>query len=383
MALRMRLSDALLDYTLTTDPDPVRASGKDDPEPLRLMLKVQAKPGETAYLEKIEIRYKLGDGEHDLSHTSPDRVGQVVEKRTPTDLGMPWNTSRKSEDGYAVFTFAPDIDFDPCEFTADNTVTLALTGIAVNETVGSTDLLVTEWASRTDGGYQKVPLPAMEILKWPTAFTFQNFRPRDIVVKRGDTVTLSWEASVGPKYTLHWDDQHEAVSGRLSYPVDDVERTTAFMLMAEQSVGGGSAPLIHALTTAVTVTEPNLEVGNLQVNGIVRVQGEHQRLSGRYDDPRYFHAPTDGTLLGYVQGGSGGSAATLTVRVSRAGVNEYTMRFTSDNSNGSVIPIETPMSVPVPKDAQLRIVVAGDGRDTVELKWLPRGLGELREIPAP
>ncbi|EIV92476.1 hypothetical protein [Frankia sp. QA3] len=387
MAIHAPRAGTLLAYTLLTDPPVVRASGKDDPEPLRVMLKITAGEGSTTYLQKIEIRYRIGNDEAALSPTEPSTVGMVVERRSPTDLGGTWTRSKRRDGENAVFTFTPETDFDPCELSGSDTVTLALTGLSASETIGTCYVDVTEWTSTTDSGYQPRPVDPLPVDKWPTDFTFHNLRPDHISVERGESVTLRWEASLGPRYWMHWDSDKTSVTGLSTWPSPELTSTTAFMLVAERSVDGGGTPMIYALTTAVTVREPDLKVGNLEVNGIVQVQGARQDLDAPTPAPtdniRYFQAPTDGTVVGYVQAASGGPAATVAVTVSRTGVNEYTMRFTSDNSVSSRPPTETPINVPVPRGAQLTVRLFGQQGDSSGLTWLPRGVGQLTAITPP
>ncbi|MEU7004772.1 hypothetical protein [Nonomuraea sp. NPDC046570] len=199
---------------------------------------------------------------------------------------------------------------------------------------------------------------------------------------RGEKVLLRWEASRGPAYTMHWDDHSQSVTGDLSWESPELERTTGFMLQAQLADPGGGAPLIYALTTAVTVTEPNLTVGDLQANGVVRMQAPPAAIAAPpRGQPRYYKAGTDGTILGYLQAASGLPTATLAARVYGAATGGYTMRFSSDNSTGT--PTETPISIPIPADTEVRLNHAGNDGDTLNLLWLPRGAGTFDEITPP
>ncbi|MET8052099.1 hypothetical protein ABZU75_31315 [Streptosporangium sp. NPDC005286] len=380
MAIHARSAGTLLRYTLKPVPAPVPISGDKDQD-LRLELKIEAPTGQTAYCNKIQIRFLHGAAPEALSQTAPAEVYTGVEAASPSDFGRNWTPKRELIDGKAVFTFT---NSRKLEFKNANTVTLVLSSLFVNKALGRVEIEVSEWTAATSSATpaEKQLDPPFPVDKWPSEFTFQNLRPDEISVARGEKVILTWEASRGPTYTMHWDDHSESVTGDLSWESPELERTTGFMLMAQLADPGGGAPLIYALTTAVTVTEPNLTVGDLEVNGVVRMQGPRAAIAAPpRGQARYFKAGTDGTILGYLQAASGQPAATLAATVYRAATGEYTMRFSSDNSAGP--PTETPISIPVPADAEVRLYHAGNDGDTLNLAWLPRGAGTFDEITPP
>ncbi|MER6178716.1 hypothetical protein [Streptosporangium sp. NPDC001681] len=378
MAIHARSAGTLLRYTLKTVPAPVPISGENDQD-LRLEFKIEAPPGQSVYCNKIQIRFLHGAAPEALSQTAPAEVYTGVEAASPPAFGQNWTRKAELVDKQAVFTFT---NSRKLEFKGATTVTLVLSSLIVNKTQGSVKIEVSEWTAADSSAplTEKQLDPPFPIDKWPAEFTFQNLRPDRISVPRGEKVTLTWEASRKPIYTMHWDDQQQSVTGDLSWESPALERTTGFMLMAQDDSGG--APLIYALTTAVTVTEPNLTVGDLEANGVVRMQGPRAAIAAPpRGQARYFKAGTDGTVVGYLQAASGQPAATLAATVYRAATGEYTMRFSSDNSAGTTI--ETPISIPIPADAEVRLYHAGNDGDTLNLAWLPRGAGTFDEITPP
>ncbi|MFF5213004.1 hypothetical protein [Streptosporangium sp. NPDC000396] len=380
MAIHSRSTGTLLRYTLKTIPAPVPISG-DKNQDLRLELKVNGTPGRDAYCEKIQIRFPHGDASEALTETAPSEFYTGTEAATPPGIGGTWTRDKELIDGYAVFTFTPSPSRKP-NFNGQNTITLVLSNFYVNKTLGTVPIEIIEWTSEINGNFTEKHLAEpFEVDKWPAEFTFQNLRPNRISVKRGEGVTLTWESSTEGTYRMHWDGDSQLVSGDQSWPSPPLEHTTGFMLTV--TLAAGDRPLIYSMTTAVTVTEPNLEVGNLDVNGIVRLQGPRQRITppSLTEGVKYFKAGTDGTLIGYLQGASDRPAATLAATVYRAGTTEFTLRFSSDNSAGA--PTETPISIPVPEGAEARLFYTGQSGDTLELIWLPKGVGAFEEIAPP
>ncbi|MET7300423.1 hypothetical protein [Embleya sp. NPDC005575] len=370
MILHSQDGDTVLTYTLTPVPTPVNVSTPQKPEPLRLELTIRGDADTPVYLDRVDIALPHGTGETHLTNTAVTSINTTTDYESPPD--QRWSTDASLADNIATVTFSAR---QPVYADGDFTVTLIVYAFLVNEVVGTADVLVTEWTSPKDGDEPTDRSTGFPIDKWPADFTFRNFRPDKVTVANGESVTLRWERSRGPKYTLYWDGGSQPVDNLSSWPSHDLEHTTGFMLVAVDGTGTGRRT--YALTTAVTVTEPNLLVGNLDVNGVTQLQGpRHQFPLPGVGTSQYYKAYTDGTLVGYLSGRSGAPGATLAATVYRAGQNEYTMRFTSENPAAKP-PDETPITVPVPQDAEVLLYFGGQSGDTLDLVWLPQGTGEF------
>ncbi|MGC0419535.1 hypothetical protein [Embleya sp. AB8] len=375
MIMHSAEGDTVLGYTLTPVPRLVNVSTPQKPELLRLELTIKGSADTPVYLKRVDIALPHGTGETDLTPTAVTSIKPIWDHETPPD--QKWATEAKMVDGKAVVSF--DSSRQPVWADGEFTVTLILWDFYVNETVGTADIVITEWTSPDEDSAPTSKTTNFSLDKWPAEFTFANFRPNKVTVANGEEVTLRWERSRGPQYTMYWEGGSQRVDNLSSWPSGPLDHTVGFMLVAVD--GSGPTRRTYALTTAVTVTEPNLLVGNLDVNGITQLQGPRQEfpLPGS-GNSQYYKAATDGMLVGYLSGRSGAPGSTLAATVYRAGNNEYTMRFTSENP-ASAPPKETPISVPVPQDAEVLLYFGGQSGDTLDLVWLPQGTGKFEVMP--
>ncbi|MEV4442348.1 hypothetical protein AB0K09_25730 [Streptomyces sp. NPDC049577] len=368
--------EPLLTYTLRPVPSVVNVSTADDVEDLRLELTVTGRAEAAAECEWVRIALPYGAEPEHLTLTEPGDLWTDIEGGTDPEHGNGWSAKAERVGGQVLVTFEPGRE---PEFDGSFRVTFVVSYIVVNEAVGTAVLTVTESTAPAGGRDYHERHATFRVDKWPADFHVGNFRPDKVTVGNGESVTLSWERSRGPQYMLYWgENESEDVSQCSSWPSPKLERTTGFMLVATDDSSGG-APLVHALTTAVTVERPHLQVGNLEVNGTTRMQGTRQQVATPGPGAsQYYRAGTDGTLVGYLQAAAGAAGSTLAATVHRAGTNEYTMRFTSDNSSGP--PTETPVSIPVPEGSEVLLHFGGQTGDTLRLVWLPQGAGAFEVI---
>ncbi|WP_171163739.1 hypothetical protein [Streptomyces sp. I05A-00742] len=371
-----RSQETLLTYGLRTVPGVVNVSAGDDRQTVRLELTVGGRADAPAECEWIRIALPFGVKPEDLTVTAPEDLWTGTEGGSAPGHGGGWDSTVKREGEQLVVTFEPGRE--PV-FDGTFQVTFVVSYIVVNEAVGTATISVTESTAPASGGGYQERATTFPVNKWPADFHVGNFRPDQVTVGNGERVTLTWERSRGPAYVLHWgENESQDVSQDSSWVSLPLERTTGFMLVATDDSNGG-APLVHALTTAVTVERPNLLVGDLDVNGTTRLQGARQQVAvPAVSTSQFYRAGTDGTLLGFLQAASGAAGSTLAATVYRAGANEYTMRFTSDNSSGP--PTETPVSIPVPEGAEVLLHFGGQNGDTLQLVWLPQGAGTFEVI---
>ncbi|MEV5379395.1 hypothetical protein AB0L26_26005 [Streptomyces nondiastaticus] len=372
----------LLDYRYKTVPTTVNVSAGDDVQRVRLEVTVSGRAGAPAQCEWVRITLPHGAEPEDLTLTDPKDLWTSAEGGDLPAHGNGWEGDPQDvEDGRIVVPFTPRRK--PVLFNGTFSVTLVVSYIVVNEARGIAEIGVTERTRPNgQGSYENRPAAPFVVKKHTPGFFVDNFHPSHASVGNGETVTLSWDGSRGPTYELYWgEDGYEDVTNHGgSWISPPLENTTGFMLVATDAADG-SAPLVHAMTTAVTVERPHLVVGNLEVNGVTRLQGDRQRLTvlPAAGAAQYYRAGTDGTLLGYLQAASGAAGSTLAATVYRAGANEYTMRFTSVNPSGTP-PKETPVSLPVPEGAEVLLFFGGQPGDTLDLVWLPQGTGAFQVI---
>jgi hypothetical protein len=372
--------EPLLTYVLRTVPNVVTVSAGDDVNDLRLELTVTGRADAAAECEWVRIALPYGAEPEALTLTDPKDLWTGTEGGDAPEHGQGWSATAEREAGQILVTFEPRRE---PEFDGSFEVKFVVSYIVVNEAVGTATLQVTESTAPARGGGFRERTATFPVDKWPAGFHVGNFHPDVTSVDNGKSATLTWERSRGPKYMLYWgENESEDVSQVSRWISPPLERATGFMLVATDD-SNSSAPLVHALTTAVTVERPHLEVGDLDVNGATQVQGTRQQVTApAVSTSQYYRADTDGTLVGFLQGASGKPGSTLAATVYRAEANEYTMRFTSDNSDASKPPVETPVSIPVPKDAEVLMHFGGREGDgaTLQLVWLPQGAGAFEVI---
>ncbi|MGK5631695.1 hypothetical protein [Streptomyces sp. URMC 123] len=370
--------EPLLTYVLRPVPSVVNVSTGTDVQELRLELTVTGRADAAAECEWVRVALPYGAEPEHLTLTEATDLWTSTEGGTAPGHGNGWSATAKRENGQILVTFEPGRE---PEFDGSFQVTFVVSAIVVNEAVGTAVIRITESTAPASGGGYRERTATFPVDKWPADFYVGNFRPDRNTVDNGESVTLTWERSRGPKYVLYWgENESEDVSQVNKWISPPLARATGFMLVATDD-SNSSAPLVHALTTAVMVERPHLSVGDLEVNGTTRMQGSRQQVATPGPGTsQYYRAHTDGTLVGFLQAASGAAGATLAATVHRAGANEYTMRFTSDNSDGSRPPTETPVSIPVPEGAEVLLYAGGQPGDTLQLVWLPQGTGAFEVI---
>ncbi|MET7300424.1 hypothetical protein [Embleya sp. NPDC005575] len=358
-------SEALLAYTLTTDPDPIE-TGR--PATLRLV----ARGGDTpAYCRRITLGVPTGTGAGALTDNPAAISPAPVQGGGHQDQGGGWTIARATPAGRADFTATPTAARG--WLAGVTPLTLELGTIAVNGALGGTALTVieetsangTDWATRTI---------ELAVPKFPADFVFRHFAPDEIHVPNGDPVRLTWQGSPAT-YTMRWGRQGECdVSDAKEWVSPSLYDTTTFRLAA--TLPGSTAERV--LTTTVTVFRPHLRVRDLSARRNVHMIGADQRLDPPQPDrPLRLRAGTDGILVGHVKAKAGAAPAAISVTTAAGTTVEYAQTFTSDNQDTSRVPAETPFHVPIRRGATVDITAVGTDADDFGLTWLPLGTGRL------
>ncbi|MER7468379.1 hypothetical protein [Streptomyces sp. NPDC097981] len=366
-----------LHYSLHTSPAPLRVGNEDAPGRATLRI-TMANPGpDPVTCGTIALTLPTGDGREALTAT-PETITAHTD-----DVG--WSAEHRGDGVFHMRPASPGTQLKP---GARLVVTLA--GVAVNRTVGTVTLGVSEGAVEGDGPgglLRRGASDALRLAKAAPNAMLEDFRPDRVVVPNGETVTLTWKCEVGPDYEIFYGDQRRPVNGFIdaggngSWTSPALTTATAFMLLGSTERDG--VPVTYGLTTAVTVDMPDLEVGDLEANGTVRLFGQAQEVDwGTESEPRSYVADTDGLITGYIKTTLDGAPAHLNVFVTPPNLRRQKFATQSWDARGGTDNQEASLFVPVPRGSAVRVVRKGDENFTAALTWFPFGTGPLREPPS-
>ncbi|MGY5137600.1 hypothetical protein ACWGJW_35350 [Streptomyces nigrescens] len=272
------LADSLLSYTIEPDPNPLTVK---DPDPGRLDIKVGLGNSGPAYCKSVTIRIPIGAGASALTENRAQLTSAIVG-------ASGWTARPGFADGtWQVFEFVPE---RPVQVTGSSAVTLVVSQIEVNDSVGEAGIEIIEETSPTNGSFTPKPTEA-SVTKFPAEFVFRNFRPTKIMVCNGEKAVLKWDGSPDAAYTMFWDRNSQDVSQVREWPTPEpLTAPTGFMLQATVTAGGQT--LTHTLTTVVMVERPDLEVGHLDIAGRTTFRGGP--LEGLIQDRMYLYVTRPG-----------------------------------------------------------------------------------------
>lgn len=232
-----------------------------DPVVGRLDITVGLGNSGPAYCKSVTVRIPIGAGASALTENRAQLTSAVVG-------ASGWTPRPGFADGtWQVFEFVPE---RPVQVTG-RAVTLVVSQIEVNTTVGEADIEIIEETSPTNGSFTPKPTEA-SVTKFPAEFVFRNFRPTKIMVCNGEHAVLKWDGSADAAYTMFWDRNSQDVSNVREWTTPQpLTAPTGFMLQATVTAGGQT--LTHTLTTVVMVERPDLEVGHLDISGRTTFRG--------------------------------------------------------------------------------------------------------------
>ncbi|GHC60038.1 hypothetical protein [Streptomyces cinnamoneus] len=360
-----------LHCTVHTSPALLRAAtdAADDRATLRI---TATNPGPDAVTcDTITVTVPAGEGADALT-AAPERITARVEDRTG------WQAEHRGGGVFRVRPTAPGTELKPGE-----QVVITLQDIAVNRRVGTATLGISWTLTDAEGIACEHATGGRKLVKAPAEALLEDFRPDRTIVPRGETVTLTWKCVDGPDYELFHGDQRETVNhcivdGNGTWTSDGLSTATAFMLLASTEKDG--VPVTYGLTTAVTVDVPDLEVGSLDANGVVRLFGEPQAIAGGTESGTWLYsADTDGVITGYIKTNRSDAPATLNVFVTPPRTKQQKYATQSWDARGGTENQEASLLVPVPRGSTVRVVQStGGGAFTADLTWFPFGSGPLR-----
>ncbi|MEH0557393.1 hypothetical protein [Streptomyces sp. B21-101] len=268
--------EPLLSYTVTTTPSPLKASPENPQvpeEPGEIVISVARQSGTPADVEWIKVKVPAGTMAPDLA----------------TDLAK--ISPRISLDGWTVRldATAKEFVFEPAASHApvgpDDGFTLQLSDIPMSRKVGTAPVTVTERSRTGSSAFQNRPT-VFNLGKFPADFYVRNFLCEPSIIPNGGDVHLTWERSANATYELLYGDVNRDVTNRTSLPLEGIKTDTTFYLRA--TTGDPTNPVIRILSAQVTVTRPDLDIGNLTVNGDTILNGT-LTSNGPVESPTAIH----------------------------------------------------------------------------------------------
>jgi hypothetical protein len=255
----------LLNYAITSTPNPLQASTKDGSIVYAaLTMVVSSTSSKPVVVSDISIYIPSGTGTNQLTN-SPDLV------LTNADPQRVW--SIVPDGGNGVFDIFP-VTGQPVTVNNAASIIFQFYNIVVNQVPGTVGIVITETATLSGGDptERQVTIP---VTKFPYGFFFDNFAPSKPLVRCNDTVTLTWEGSNQAVYSMSYIDSETPldVTNVRTWTSPALTNDTTFLLRAiVTSVDG---PVEKILTTTVIVLNPELQATSLQVSGPSILQGDN------------------------------------------------------------------------------------------------------------
>ncbi|WP_327065142.1 hypothetical protein [Kitasatospora sp. NBC_01302] len=225
------------------------------------------------YCKGITLTVPTGVSGADLTR-EPSLITTAVSIVEGEAQGTEWWVDRDTTDpNKAVFSFVPDTT---AVFDGTWAVSLTLSGIEVNPSIGTVTLAVEETTSTTgaEDSYQKRN-GEVEVKKGNDEFFFRSLHPRTTVIGRGVTVDLLWDAPADTRiqYTMYYRgangqetyDNNQAKFANRKWTSPALNDNANFTLKA--TLDGQD----YFLTTYLTVNDPNIVVNTLNANSNVTV----------------------------------------------------------------------------------------------------------------
>lgn len=252
-------SNTLLNYSLSTLPDPLQASPAEG-NTIYAALSFVVSNGGTETVNVSEIQLVLPTGP--LAQQLTNNANAILYNSSPAGQ---WNI-RMTSDG--VFT-ALSATGKPIQVSTTGIV-FQLYNIPVNQQVGTVQLLVNETASSKTNP-QQIRTAAFSIAKFPYGFFFGNFTAQVPMVQDNQTVSLIWQGSDQATYTMFWDNQSVDVTETRSWTSPALTNDTTFLLRA--SITSQNETVTRDLSATVIIANPEIHASSLQVTGISNLQG--------------------------------------------------------------------------------------------------------------
>lgn len=243
------MSDILLSYAVSTEPDPLQVS----PTLATLTIVVSNDTHRSIDCQSIGFSFLQGTNAKDFFSDSTGIVTSVPEG---------W--SIKQED--ARFTALPDNA--PAQISADG-LTFRLSNIAVNTQVGTTDMTITEVTTKGTGTLD------YPLAKFPLNFEVTDFSTvQELPIDYGSIVTLKWKGTTGATYVLRYvdaeghtvvithvkDEPTQPLPAHGTYTIENLTRETTFYLIVTLDATIEDNPPTLERYILVDVAQPQPEI---------------------------------------------------------------------------------------------------------------------------
>ncbi|MFG2914967.1 hypothetical protein ACGF0D_19020 [Kitasatospora sp. NPDC048298] len=347
------------------------------PSALRLTV---GNPGtETLRCERITLSLPVGDG--------PDSLTADLGRLRLAEPAGGWRLQSTGPSQVTVLPAADaGTDTGTGELAAGETRTLLLEGLAPHDSVGAVALGSTVHWTAVVGGGTGSAADTFIVTRTDVQSLLKNFRPKCSGIKNGESVEISWKGlpeKDRPVYRLYFDmteikaDEKTYMDkdGNGTYTTPALTRTTAFMMLVKYK---GTD---YGWTIAVTVSEPDLTVGQLTSNGVVQLWGVPTTLLGDTSGATspftrtYETAETDGLIAARLDCEEDGKAVDFHASVTSG--SPATTRTTSACARVAESPEN--VLVPVPKGARVTLGMRAEaGSYGGQITWFPLGTGRLK-----
>jgi hypothetical protein len=253
-------SNALLEYSLDTLPDPLQAS----PEQGNIVygaLSIVISNGGNAVVNLSQLQFTLPTGS--LAQELTSDPGAILWATSPGNL---WHVTMTSP---GVFLLVPQSG-NPVPVSTDGMV-IQFYNIPVNQQVGTVAITVTETATSSSSPAE-ARTAVFNAAKFPYGFYFANLTAQVPMVQEGSSVTLTWQGSDNATYSIQWNEEPAVdVTNVRSWTSPVLSNDTTFLLKA--TVVSQGETVFAYLSTTVIVANPELQASSLQVTGATNLQG--------------------------------------------------------------------------------------------------------------
>lgn len=277
------MSDTLLNYAINHIPDPIQASpGTGDASTAILELAVSNSTGDVIVCNSITLSYLIGTNAEDFSS---DASG------TSTTFPPDWNV--KSPSG-GIYVFTP-LTKEAGQIAGQG-LSFVVSGIKVNQEPGPFTVTITEDASDPDAlpvQVEQLRYKYFELSKFPALFAVGALIADPSIVNRGESTLLKWSGSGSSgNYTATYEIQYVDGDGNKvtiqhpkghpdqplppvgSYTIEDLANNpTIFYLNVQVQVAGEPHPLFFQRQAAVTVIQPQPDIGSFTITADPVVPG--------------------------------------------------------------------------------------------------------------
>ena len=266
---QIQSTNALLDYSLTTAPEPLQVSADATQPSMATLTIVVSNSGDDVTLTSLEIALPVG-------------IPSAPEGADLTEVGA--GIAGSSSDPAWQVTYPGQTDgvlwVQPKGgkpiVIGNQGIAITITNIAVSTEPGTAFVTITESATVTVTG----AAPAGEanvvlaVPKFPIAFAAGNFSIATPVISNGATSTLTWFGTQGTgyTYTILWTGAPVDVSTVQTWTSPALTSVTTFLLEVQGTTPNG--PVKLWFSTTQVVSSPNIVAGTLEVLGQTTLGGD-------------------------------------------------------------------------------------------------------------